>query len=137
MTTYIAVYGSLRRGMQAEHLMNKPGLSHVGQDTINATLYDLGWYPGIVLGGQSRVVVDVHEVDLDSNALHRLHQYEGYIPHNWENSLFVLKRAFLNSNGKEVMCYEYNRNVDGRPIVDHGDWVQYVQERAARPPARV
>lgn len=57
---HLAVYGTLRPGEANAHVLaDVPGTWTTG--TIRATRYDDGWhgYPGIVLGGDGSVAVDV------------------------------------------------------------------------------
>lgn len=136
---YIAVYGSLRRGMQAAAMMEREGLTFVGEGTIQAKLYDLGWYPGIQLSTDPEAVtqVDVYEVGSEE-ALAHLHRYEGYEPQSPERSLFILRREVpLINDDRKVMVYEYNfgnaRNTPpNRPLVEDGNWPRYVSERNSR-----
>lgn len=136
---YIAVYGSLRQGMQAAAMMEREGLMFVGNGTIQAKLYDLGWYPGIQLSTDPTAItqVDVYEV-AHEDELNHLHRYEGYEPKNPERSLFILRREVpLLNDDRKVMCYEYNfgnahNEAPNRPVVEDGDWPRYVSERNSR-----
>jgi gamma-glutamylcyclotransferase (GGCT)/AIG2-like uncharacterized protein YtfP len=133
MTNLLAVYGSLRQKMGASHLLKDiPGVEYEGEDTVTGTLYDLGWFPGLKLNGNNKIIVEVYRVAPDHPILAVLNTFEGYYPENPKNSLFILRKTFLNSNGKEAMCYEYNRDASGRPIVKSGDWASYVSERNSR-----
>lgn len=144
---YLAVYGSLRRGMQAARMMEREGLMYIGQGYISAKLYDLGWYPGIQLSTDPTAItqVDVYEV-AHEDQLNHLHHYEGYEPSNPERSLFILRRGFPLLDGdktirandvREVMCYEYNfgNSRNARPehaLVRDGNWPRHVSERDSR-----
>lgn len=136
---YLAVYGSLRRGMQAANMMDRPdALKYVGVGYISAKLYALGWYPGIELSHDPTAItqVDVYEV-LDEKGIEHLHRYEGYVKERPEQSLFILRSGVpLLDDDKEVMCYEYNfGSRNDRPddlLVKDGNWPRYVSERNSR-----
>lgn len=137
MADYIAVYGSLRRGMQAATKMDR--IEFVGQGAINASLYALGWYPGIKLDDTGNVtVVDVFKLPeaprLREAILFDLDTYEGYNPKYPEGSLFVRKTVNLavpvlpfnrESKHPPVYVYEYNCPTNRAPIVENGDWVEF------------
>ena len=138
---YVAVYGSLRRGQAAETKMQR--MEFVGQGAINASLYALGWYPGVKLG-EGVTIVDVFKLPEDEHLreaiLFDLDNYEGYSPRHPENSLFVRRVVNLSvpvlpftreSKHPPVYVYEYNYPVNRAPLVKSGDWNEY------NPPASV
>lgn len=132
MAKYVAVYGSLRKGMQAENKMAR--MEFVGSGVIDAALYALGWYPGIKLGTQEggSVVVDVFKFPDDdkmkASILFDLDGYEGFSPDHPENSLFVRKTVPVKGLDVLAFVYEYNYPVNRAPLVESGDWVEYRKE---------
>lgn len=100
----IYAYGTLRPG-------KGDTLKVAGQ------LYDLGWFPGIKLGGLGEVVCEKIEI----KDLSAIDAYEGYIPSDPENSLYI-RRPFLDG-----YIYEYNREVDPLSRIKSGDWLYYKQ----------
>lgn len=84
MTPYLFVYGTLRRA--AGHPMHRAlaTSSFVGQGRVNAQLFDLGGYPGIVLSRDAgdRVTGEVYELpSQDATDVFRiLDEYEGVGP---------------------------------------------------------
>lgn len=129
---YLAVYGSLRRGLLNNAMIARDSSVFLEQGQIKGTLYDLGWYPGLKVEGDTPIVADLYLVK-DEQVMHSLNQYEGYTPRSPEKSLFVLKPTGFFISGKDVMCYEYNGKVDGTtPVVEHGDWARHVSERNSR-----
>lgn len=132
MADFIAVYGSLRRGQRAEVLTQK--MEFVGEGRINASLFALGWYPGAKFGTGRETAVDVFRLPksppLREAILHGLHQYEGYSPMHPDESLFVPKEVQVNfpsGEGLKALCYEYNPPVNRAPLVENGDWNEYVR----------
>lgn len=60
----VFVYGTLRRGGLRAMPAVFPGAKLVGTATVRGRLYDLGEYPGLLLGASaSRVAGEVYEVD--------------------------------------------------------------------------
>lgn len=105
----IYTYGTLRPG--------EPGTVQ-----IPGTLYDMGWYPGIILGGDSFVTCEKIEVeDLDA-----VDAYEGYNPKFTIESLYI-RRPILDG-----WIYEYNKPVLGFKRVLSGDWVDYCRNTGPR-----
>lgn len=106
MAETIYVYGTLRPG--------EPGTVQ-----IPGKLYDLGWFPGIILGGDTFVTCERIEVeDLDA-----VDAYEGYNPKFTIESLYI-RRPILDG-----WIYEYNKGVEGRRVINSGDWLSYIRCR--------
>lgn len=105
----IFVYGTLRPGV-SEPVM------------VPGQMFDLGWFPGAVgieTDDQHFFMAEIIEVD--DETLARLDDYEGYNPRDPERSLY---RRLSYQDG---FIYQYNGNVDGRPPVPTGDWLDYTQ----------
>lgn len=128
----IAVYGTLRRGGPANHYME--GCKFVTTDAVKARLYKLGWYPGIKLCPSTdnhTTVVDVYELPTDSGEeydkiLRRMDIYEGYVPAQPRDSLFIRRNTELLNLGKPCFVYSYNHPVKVEDLIDNGDWIEYV-----------
>lgn len=104
------VYGTLR-----------PGFNPLTQ--VSGTLYDLGWYPGVILDdgpGFMAEAVQVTSVEM----LRELDSYEGYRPNDPENSLFIRKPVL------DGQIYVYNQPIERRKIVPGGDWLEYQGKKA-------
>ena len=63
MMPHVFVYGTLRRHGRNDIARYRPSPVFVGEARIAGTLYDLGAYPGIVLGGAGRVKGEIYRVD--------------------------------------------------------------------------
>ena len=100
-----------------KHVLYVYGTLRSGGPTIriNATMYNLGWFPGIILGGTDEVTVERVEVDDLSN----LDRYEGYHENDPEGSLFV-RRPFLDG-----WIYEYNGPVNESKKILSGDFLEF------------
>jgi gamma-glutamylcyclotransferase (GGCT)/AIG2-like uncharacterized protein YtfP len=118
--------------MSANHLLVENGFKFVGSDKIKGTMISFGAFPGLLLWGDTDIVVDLYEF-AGEGKLFPINRYEGYDPNNPEDSLYVLTRVpLVNDPETEVLCYEYNgtiRAADGRDIVEHGDWARFLSER--------
>ena len=106
--TSLLVYGTLRPGGTAAVLV--PG-----------TLYDLGSFPGIKLeDGETESFVTCERITVDDATLRRLDQYEGYDPDRPDGSLY------LRVPYGDDQIYVYNRDLSSQPVVQSGDWLEYV-----------
>ena len=132
MADYVAVYGSLRRGQQAESKMAR--MEFVGRGVISASLYALGWYPGIKFDGKGNfTIVEVFKLpkaeQLRGAILYDLDGYEGYNERNPAGSLFVRRQTLvaMGEGEQELLSYvyEYNYPVNRAPLVENGDWNDY------------
>ena len=105
------VYGTLRPG-EADTVL------------VKGQLFDLGWFPGIILGGTDDVVCEKIEVS-DWQAVDR---YEGYDPSCPEMSLYI-RRPIRISDDCEGFIYEFNNQVNPVKRIFSGDWLDYTKEK--------
>lgn len=118
------VYGTLRtgggKGLLSDHSNAKP----LCPASINAKLYNCGWYPGVKLEKEGHTVGEIFEIN-DEYLIEQLHSYEGYFPDSPERSLFCLKTTTAtcaDGTEMEVNVYEYNKSIATRSEVESGDW---------------
>ena len=117
MNHTILVYGTLRPFTNTE-IVRVPG-----------KLYDLGWYPGIVLGNHENVeegdsFVLCERITADDERLKELDAYEGYSLSCPEHSLYLRKKI------GEDFIYVYNHSVEGYSLIESGDWQAHSKELA-------
>lgn len=124
------VYGTLRpQAARASHST----FPHVGTATAQGTMYDISWFPGVVFGGDTKVIGDVLEVT--PSELRSLDRYEGYdssrpdSPHNLYKRVKI--RATMVETGKEVECwaYQYNRDTVNLSVIPDGNFLNSRIER--------
>lgn len=109
MKNIVYTYGTLRPG-------------EAGTVQIPGTLYDLGWFPGIILGGESFVTCEPIEVD----DIEAVDAYEGYNPRFTTESLYI-RRPILDG-----WIYEYNQEFNHKRLVACGDWLIHTQTERGR-----
>lgn len=119
---HVFVYGTLRRGERNDIARYRPPPLFAGAASISGCLYDLGAYPGIVLGGESRVVGEVYRITAELEA-----------------ELDILEEVKTDGSGeyrkKEVpvvvaeqtlrcLVYEIHpERLAGRHVIASGDWL--------------
>lgn len=122
---YIAFYGSLMRGFDAQQLLKVDSmLEYEEEGYITGTLYDLGNYPGLKLEGNHSVRCELYKV-LDVEVIRTLDYYEHFLPSNFTASLYVRKLIDWQGWKNKIWIYEYNRPIQSEQIVEGGDWLTY------------
>jgi gamma-glutamylcyclotransferase (GGCT)/AIG2-like uncharacterized protein YtfP len=118
---YVFVYGTLRSGGRNDIARYRPAPVHVGNATIAATLYDMGAYPGAVLGGAARVKGEVYRITpAVERALDALEEV------NEEGTGEYLRRELgVDVDGMRLQCLVYEIHPSrwgGRAVIASGDW---------------
>ena len=109
------VYGTLMKGRSASHYMQDADF--LGEATISGfAIYDLGWYPGILLRENSFVHGEVYLVS--EEMLKDMDRYEG------EGFLYARQTvAVTGINGfPEAQAYVYLRPIDEAQRIPEGGW---------------
>src|SRR3954471_5288397 len=76
----LVVYGTLRSGTGWRERLGVADLvESVGRCTLAGSLFELGWYPGLVLDGAGPVVAEAVRL-IDPAALDAFDRFEGYDP---------------------------------------------------------
>lgn len=95
---------------------------------VYGKLYDLGDYPGAVLGHQNsdhKIFGTVFQIPDKPEFLQRLDEYEGFNPKEPDASLFVRRRhSVVLPKGKRLRCwlYEYNGQPSLARVVPSGKY---------------
>ena len=110
------------------------GLRFVGLGSLHGQLYDLGEYPGAIVGEnfETWVMGEIYELSEPRAVLEVLDVYEGFVPGELEASLFArLKAPVLLSDGQQLECwlYAYNDWVSTGRLIESGDYVKHLQTR--------
>ena len=122
----VFVYGTLLKGMSRSHNMRTSEFEGLGM--INATLYDLGAYPGII---ESKKSVFGEIYTIDSATLLALDNIEGYDENHPRGSLYIRKEVdvtLLNDgNSTKAYTYFYNAsNLDDYFEIVCGDYRRHI-----------
>lgn len=117
------VYGTLRRGDDNDITCLEPAPQFIGTASIAGTMYHLGGYPGVTLGGSGQIVGEVYAVTAQLEK--KLDAIESEYPAQVDE---YAKRAIQVHIGDVVHdCFVYEINpayIQGKPIIISGDWVK-------------
>jgi gamma-glutamylcyclotransferase (GGCT)/AIG2-like uncharacterized protein YtfP len=137
MSKRIFVYGSLRRGQQANRsLRDCKFLEEVTLPGFD--MYAVSWFPGIRHNpaNEQGVVGELYELpEEDADTLIKnLDYYEGYREDHQELSLFL--REEVQVNGEPTLIYTFNKDpktFTQLPCeqVPGGNWVEYKEKHNA------
>jgi gamma-glutamylcyclotransferase (GGCT)/AIG2-like uncharacterized protein YtfP len=126
----LIVYGTLRSGtgwrerLGVDHLVRS-----AGPCSITGSLYDLGWYPGLVLEPTGRpVACEVLEL-LDPSALAVFDRFEGFDPATPDAGEY---RRVTIDDPVRAWIYVFERPVRSDQLVPGGDWLTHLATKEAR-----
>lgn len=122
---HVFVYGTLRRGGANDITLLKPAPTFIGMATLAGRLFNLGAYPGLLLGGQEAVVGEVYAV---SPALERqLDQIEEVAPVS--TGEYDKRRVAVSVQGNGLDCWVYEIHPSRllhAPEITGGDWIMHL-----------
>jgi gamma-glutamylcyclotransferase (GGCT)/AIG2-like uncharacterized protein YtfP len=117
------VYGTLRRGDDNDITRLTPAPLLIGHTHIAGTMYHLGGYPGVTLGGTGQIVGEVYSVSAELEK--KLDAIESEYPAQPDE--YFKRQIKVEVNGQMIDCNVYEINpayVQGKPIIASGDWVK-------------
>ncbi len=131
MTDLVFFYGTLMSGFERQGRSRiDQKLSLEGRGWINASLFDLGIYPGAVPATDSRVWGEVHRM-LDPGAvLSALDEIEGYRPDQPDASLYTRVETpvmFDDGHVASVWVYFYNAPLGRAERIASGDYLEHLK----------
>jgi len=121
---HVFVYGTLRRGGRNDIARYRPAPVHVADASIAATLYDLGAYPGAVLGGERRVVGEIYSIAPQVEA--ELDRLEGVADD--DTGEYIRRQVAVEAGAQRFECLVYEihpSRIEGRAVIDGGDWIAH------------
>jgi len=129
------VYGSLRSGFRSpayEHISRF--FSFDGDAKIKGKLFDLGSYPAGVPADDGFIVGELYSIRNEAEfgwAMGQLDDYEGVSTEADETQLHrrELVDVFTENITTKAWIYWYNGSVEGRPFIESGDLIQYLQQK--------
>ncbi len=114
-TELIFVYGTLRRGGSNHCRMD--GSTHITHATVKGKLYQVDWYPGLVLDAKgSTIEGEIYSVP--HSMIADLDQYEG-------PEYRRIQHQATNQAGQtfDVWVWEWKQSTDGLELIPDGDWL--------------
>ncbi|RQO54536.1 gamma-glutamylcyclotransferase [Variovorax sp. KBW07] len=129
MMPHVFVYGTLRRYGRNDIARFRPAPVFVGEAGIAGTLYDLGAYPGIVLGGAGRVVGEIYRIEPEVEAaLDRLEEVA-----DDDSGEYIRRQVRVALDGRWLDCLVYEihpTRIVGRRVIEGGDWIAHAASNA-------
>ena len=133
---YLFVYGSLRSGFHSpayEYISRYFNLA--GKAKVKGKLFDMGEYPAAIPVETNDFIIG--ELYLIKNkaefswAIGQLDDYEGVNVEEGELQLYRRELAdiFIDDKIEKAWIYWYNGDVSGRPSVESGDILEYMQKK--------
>jgi len=129
------VYGSLRSGFksQAYEYISR-FFSFDGDAKVKGRLFDLGSYPAGVPTTDGFIVGELYSIRNESEfgwAIGQLDDYEGVAVEPDEVQLFKreLVDVFIENTTTSAWIYWYSGSVEGKPSIESGDLIQYLQQK--------
>lgn len=117
----VFVYGTLRRGEVNDINRLAPPPLYLGPARIRGTLYDLGSYPGVVLGGEGWVLGEIYLVAPELER--QLDIIEDVAPA--PSGEYARRHVEVEVAGQWRRCLVYEidaARVCGRAVIASGDW---------------
>lgn len=121
----IFIYGTLRRGGRAHHLMR--GAEFQSKGSITGRLVHVDQFPGLIPCDDQRVLGDLYLVN--DQLLDELDQYEGCFsspPHYLREETKVLLE-----NGEVTLAFVYvfQQLKPEHEEIENGDWIQWMEDK--------
>ena len=119
---YVFVYGTLRNGQERDIHRLQPKPVFVGDGQINGTLYDLGSYPGVRLGGLEWVQGEVYQITLELER--QLDEIEEVWPQ--QTGEYAKREVVVQCAGQALTCLVYEVSevhAQCPAVIESGDWV--------------
>jgi len=124
----VFVYGTLRRGGSNDIAQLGQRAQWLGRGRVRGQLFDLGAYPGLVLGGPDWVVGELYGVDSSAQAW--LDELEEVWPQR--SGEYRRVQALVSREGQScrALVYEMDRSIARRrPLIPGGDWIEHLASR--------
>jgi gamma-glutamylcyclotransferase (GGCT)/AIG2-like uncharacterized protein YtfP len=120
---HVFVYGTLRRGDDNDITRLLPAPRFIGPASIAGTMYHLGAYPGVVLGGAGRVIGEVYAITTELER--KLDEIEDLYPQQSDEYVKRVIPVVVQERTLPCIVYEINpRYTTGRRTLAGGDWVR-------------
>lgn len=120
---HVFVYGTLRRGEINDINRLRPAPRLLGGARIRGALYDLGPYPGVILGGEGWVQGEVYAIT--PMLEQQLDVIEEVAPVS--SGEYTRRHLEVEAAGRTLRCLVYEihpSRVQGRRLIGSGDWLR-------------
>ncbi len=130
------VYGSLRSGFRSpayEYVSRYFDL--VGEGKVKGLLYDLGTYPAAKPSNENKFIVgELYRIRNENEfawAMGQLDDYEGVHVDFDETQLYRrdITEVYIDNKITNAWIYWYHGDVTGKPIIESGDVLQYMDQK--------
>jgi gamma-glutamylcyclotransferase (GGCT)/AIG2-like uncharacterized protein YtfP len=118
---HVFVYGTLRRGGRNDIARFRPAPRYVADARIQGTLYDLGSYPGAVLGGSGVLAGEVYAIAPSLEA--QLDRLEEVRPD--DSGEYIKREVRVEAGATELLCLVYEihpTRIAGHAVIASGNW---------------
>lgn len=130
------VYGSLRSGFRNPVYEYLTKYFHLmGEAVVKGKLYDLGEYPAATATNEEKFISgELYSINNPlefSWAIGQLDDYEGLNVEEGETALYKREEVIAYQNGEPhtAWIYWYNGDITGKPEIESGDLLQYLQQK--------
>ena len=120
---HVFVYGTLRMGQERDINLLRPAPIFMGNGQINGTLYNLGSYPGVRLGGVQWVQGEVYQITPELER--QLDEIEEVLPQS--TGEYMRREVVVQCAGVALVCLVYELaevRAQGRGVIEFGDWAR-------------
>ena len=120
---HVFVYGTLRRGEANDINRLQPAPRLLGLARLRGSLYDLGPYPGVILGGEGWVQGEVYAITPELER--QLDVIEAVAPVS--SGEYTRRHLEVEVAGQTLRCLVYEihaERVHDLPLIRSGDWLQ-------------
>ena len=120
---HVFVYGTLRRGEANDINRLQPTPRLLGPARIRGALYDLGPYPGVILGGEGWVQGEVYAIAPELERQLDVIEEVAPVP----SGEYIRRHLDVEVAGQALHCLVYEihpARVIGCPLIHSGDWLQ-------------
>ncbi len=132
----IFVYGSLRKGFHHPAYAYISRYFHLlSEAKVKGVLYDMGEYPAALPATDEKFIIgELYEINNPDElgwAMAQLDDYEGLNAEPGETPLYRREiTAVITGQGEiPAWVYWFNGNVSGKPLVESGDVLAYLQQK--------
>jgi len=130
------VYGSLRSGFRSpayEYISRYFDLA--GEAKVKGKLYDLGDYPAAKPTNENKFIIgELYSIRNENEfawAIGQLDDYEGVHVGFDETQLYrrEITEVYIDNTTTTAWIYWYDGNVEGKPLIESGDVLQYMDQK--------